>query len=244
MSNKKRLFISIHHRDEMSLQEGIRKTYGAYHWGVLLAPKKSNSRDNIAYDVSDSVQLDETRQDLNSERDWFFRIKNNVNPLDSGRLVGRVMIGKVPPQTTENDLETILRGVALPDKESGERCRHWVWNAISTLQNESVIPNFDIEEFKVWILDYANQCLANPSPSNLTPNTVIKNGTTLRGCNHSFFGGMKCSKLSQDSCNIIENGFFFLGFQAAHPQSFKPFKNKDGVSIVSLGDRNLIEQTL
>ncbi|OJD10261.1 hypothetical protein ACJ73_09863, partial [Blastomyces percursus] len=168
MSNKKRLFISIHHRDEMSLQEGIRKTYGAYHWGVLLAPKKSNGRGNMTYYVSDGVRLNgETGQDLNSERDWFFRVNNNVNPLDSGRLVGRVMIGKVPPQTTENDLEIILRGVPLPDKESGERCRHWVWNAISTLQNESVIPNFDIEEFKVWILYYANQCLANPSPSNV-----------------------------------------------------------------------------
>ncbi|OJD21612.1 hypothetical protein ACJ73_07050 [Blastomyces percursus] len=154
----------------MSLHEGTRKTYGAYHWELLLAPKKSNGRDNMAYDVSDGVRLDsETGQDLNLERDWFFRIKNNVNPLDSGRLIGRVMIGKVPPQMTENDLEIILKDVALPDKELGERCRHWVWNAHihSTLQSASVIPNFEIEKFKVWILDYANQCLANPSPSNV-----------------------------------------------------------------------------
>ena len=102
----------------MSLQEGIRKTYGAYHWGVLLAPKKSNGSDNIAYNVSDGIRLDsETGQDLNSERDWFFRIKNKVNPLDSGRLIGRVMIGKVPAQTTDDVLENILRGVALPDKK-------------------------------------------------------------------------------------------------------------------------------
>lgn len=94
----------------MSLQEGIRKTYGAYHWGVLLAPKKSNGSDNIAYNVSDGIRLDsETGQDLNSERDWFFRIKNKVNPLDSGRLIGRVMIGKVPAQTTDDVLENILR---------------------------------------------------------------------------------------------------------------------------------------
>ncbi|KLJ08567.1 hypothetical protein EMPG_15995 [Blastomyces silverae] len=137
----------------MSLREGIRNTYGAYHWGFLLSPKKSNGRDNMAFDVSDGVRLGETGHELNLERDWSFRVKNNVNPLESGRLIGRVMIGKVSPQTTENDLETILRGVALPDKESGERCRHWVWNAISTLQNESVIPNFDIEEFK------SKQCL-------------------------------------------------------------------------------------
>ncbi|KGY15504.1 hypothetical protein PABG_11493 [Paracoccidioides brasiliensis Pb03] len=70
-------FIAIHHRDQVSLQERIRNTYCAYHWGVLLAPKKSNGRDNMAYDVSHGVRLDnETGQDLNPERDWFFRIRN------------------------------------------------------------------------------------------------------------------------------------------------------------------------
>ncbi|KGQ01608.1 hypothetical protein PAAG_11589 [Paracoccidioides lutzii Pb01] len=68
----------------MSFQDGIRKTFSAYYWGVLLAPKQSNGRDNIAYDFSDSAQLDSgTGQDLNSERDWFSRIKNHVNQLDS-----------------------------------------------------------------------------------------------------------------------------------------------------------------
>ncbi|EFW17638.1 conserved hypothetical protein [Coccidioides posadasii str. Silveira] len=77
------------------------------------------------------------------------------------------MIGKFPPQTTENDIEKILRGVALPDKESGERCCHWVWSVISTLQNALVIPKFDSERFKAWTLDYANQCLANLSPGHV-----------------------------------------------------------------------------
>ncbi|KAI1962427.1 hypothetical protein LOZ58_002769 [Ophidiomyces ophidiicola] len=145
MSNKIRLLISIHHRDEISLQEGIRNTYGAYHWGILLAPKSSSGRDNAAYDVSDGVILNsETGQDLNLAREWHFR-KANVNPLESGRLIGRIVIGKVPHRKQK---ESILSSVTLPDKESNERCRHWVWRAISTLQDALVIPKFDIEEFK------------------------------------------------------------------------------------------------
>ncbi|KAG5304927.1 hypothetical protein I7I50_05170 [Histoplasma capsulatum G186AR] len=168
MSNKKRLFISIHHRDEISFQEGIRCTFRAYHWGILLAPKKSSGRDNTAFDVSDGLHLDsETGQDVNPERDWYFRKKNNVDPLGSGRLIGRVMIGKVPPQTTGNDIENLFSSIALPDKELGERCRHWVWRVVLALQNESMIQKFDIEKFKDWLLNYANQCLAKPDPRNI-----------------------------------------------------------------------------
>ncbi|EAS32276.1 uncharacterized protein CIMG_03300 [Coccidioides immitis RS] len=119
----------------------------------------------MVYDISDSLQLDsKTGQDLNPERDWYFRLKNNVDPLGSGQLIGWVMIGKVSPQTTDNDLENLFSGIALPDKESGERCHHWVWRAVSALQNESVIPKFDIKKFKDWLLDYANQWLAKPDP--------------------------------------------------------------------------------
>lgn len=168
MSNKKRLFISIHHRDEVSFQEGIRGTFRAYHWGLLLAPKKSSGRDSTAYDVSDGLRLDsETGKDLNPGRDWHFRHKGSVDPLGSGRLIGRVMIGKVPPQTTDDDLEKLFRSIALPDKESGERCRHWVWRVVSALQEESVIPKFDNQKFQGWLLNYANQCLAKPDPCNI-----------------------------------------------------------------------------
>lgn len=76
------------------------------------------------------------------------------------------MIGKIPPQTTEDEIRILLDGVALPDKESGERCRHWVWRAISALQSASMISSFDLEKFKSWSLDYANWCLDHPSPSN------------------------------------------------------------------------------
>ncbi|OJD10009.1 hypothetical protein ACJ73_09980 [Blastomyces percursus] len=42
--------------------------------------------------------------------------KSLRSPLDSGRLIDRV-IGKAPPQMPGNDLENILRGVALLNKD-------------------------------------------------------------------------------------------------------------------------------
>ena len=39
MSNKKLLFISIHHRDEISFHEDFHWTFRAYHWGASCAPK-------------------------------------------------------------------------------------------------------------------------------------------------------------------------------------------------------------
>ncbi|KAI1931832.1 hypothetical protein LOZ58_001161 [Ophidiomyces ophidiicola] len=168
MCNRDCLFISIHHRDELSLQVETRNTFSAYHWGVLLAPKISSGWNNTAYDVSNGIRIDsETQQDLNEARDWFFSTKDNVNPLASGRLIGRVKICTIPPEMTGNGVKRILEDVALPEKESGEKCRHWVWRAIFNLQKASVIPKIDIEKLKPWILDYANQCLENPSPDNI-----------------------------------------------------------------------------
>lgn len=91
----------------------------------------------------------------------------------SGRLIGRVMIGKIPPQVTESQIENILDGVALPNKELEERCRHWVWRALYVLQANSVIAHFDIEKLRIWLLGYANQCLAKPSSDNIYDYTKI-----------------------------------------------------------------------
>lgn len=87
MSNKRPLFISIHHGGDIPTT-GNTQHIRRIPLGILVAPKKSSGCDNMAYDVSDGVRLNsETGEDLNTARDWFFRTKNNVNPLDSGRLI-------------------------------------------------------------------------------------------------------------------------------------------------------------
>jgi hypothetical protein len=69
MSNKRRVMLTIHHRDELSLGPNrTRLGYAAYHWGILIQPKKPKGSDSNAYDVSNGAKVDPlTRQDLKSQ---------------------------------------------------------------------------------------------------------------------------------------------------------------------------------
>lgn len=59
MSNKRRIIISIHHRDQFSLGEHrTRLGHAAYHWGILIQPKNPKGSDSDAYDVTDAAIVD------------------------------------------------------------------------------------------------------------------------------------------------------------------------------------------
>ncbi|KND86749.1 hypothetical protein TOPH_08602 [Tolypocladium ophioglossoides CBS 100239] len=106
MGNKRRVVVTVHHRDELSLGNNRdRLGYEAFHWGILCN----------AYDVSDGATIDpDTWQDLNPSREWYFRPKHGVDPVRSGRLLGRIIIGKVPKNITDADIKALLADVPLP----------------------------------------------------------------------------------------------------------------------------------
>lgn len=161
--------VTIHHRDEMSLGENrSRLGYEAFHWGILIAPKGSKGPDCTAYDVSDGAIPDpNTRQDLNPERNWFFRPKERVDPIRSGRLIGRVLIGKVPNHISDAQIQTILVAVPLPIKNTTESCVTWTSAAIRSLQNNGIAKQFDIDRFMGRALTLADEWLAKPKSDNL-----------------------------------------------------------------------------
>jgi len=170
MSNKRRLYVSIHHRDESSLGDNrVRLGYNAFHWGILITPKKSNGPDSLAFDVSDGAKPDPvTRQDTNSDYNWIFRSKTQVDPIRSGRLIGRVLIGKVPNNITDLQIQSILATVPLPVKDATpqQSCVTWVISAITSLQNAGIARRFDVSQFMVWALTYADYSLASPNAHN------------------------------------------------------------------------------
>lgn len=134
MSGKPRVIITIHHRDELSLGDNRNQLgLSAYHWGILIQPKNPKGSDSTAYDISDAARPDPiTRQDLNPNRDWHFRPKPGVNPVLSGRLLGKVMIGKVPNNLTDAGIEAILKEVPLPAKNAKpvQNCVTWILTAV------------------------------------------------------------------------------------------------------------------
>lgn len=171
--NKRRVFITWHHRHEFSIGEN-RQRFGsaAYHWGVLISPKKSVTRDCYAYDVSDGPHPDPmTGVDHNPNRDWVFRAKPNVNPMLSGHLLGRIMIGKVPRSVTHAEIQTCLESIPLPRKGvlPEENCVSWVKSAVRRLQEKGLAERFDIDRLVADSLAFADQRMESP---NSTANII------------------------------------------------------------------------
>jgi hypothetical protein len=170
MSNKRRVYVSIHHRDELSLGDNrVRLGYEAFHWGILITPKTSSGPDSLAFDVSDGAVPDPvSRQDTNPHRNWKFRSKTQVDPIRSGRLIGRVLIGKVPNNITDLQIQSILATVPLPVKSATpqQSCVTWILAAIAALQNAGLARKFDVSQFIVWALSYADHWLASPNAHN------------------------------------------------------------------------------
>src|SRR5204863_513885 len=96
------------------------------------------------------------------------RSSGHVDPIRSGRLVGRVLIGKVPNHTTDAEIQATLAAVPLPVKNAtpAQSCVTWLLAAIQALQNARIAREFNINQFIAWALTYADYWLVNPKPDN------------------------------------------------------------------------------
>ena len=172
MHEKRRVFVALHYRDHLSLGEHRQELgFSAYHWGILVSPKVSIGRDCFACDVSNGVRLDpETWTDLNLERDWYFRSSCKVDPVQSAHLLGMVMIGELPPDVQDSSVRLRLEYLPLPRRETTENCVTWIQHAITVLQAEEWVEMFDLNEFMVFALDFADQRMQDPE---MTENIII-----------------------------------------------------------------------
>jgi hypothetical protein len=170
MGNKQRVTVSIDHRDKFSLGDNRNRLgHCAFHWGILILPKKQKGADSKTYDASDGSMPDPlTRQELNPNHDWRFRYRMSVNPWISGRLLGRIMVGKVPANVTDDEIEAVLRKIPLPVKNADpeQNCHTWILTAIQEMQKNGLAEAFDMEEFNAKALELADEWLQNPDPKN------------------------------------------------------------------------------
>ena len=180
MSNKRRVFVSLHHRNALSIRENRKRLhYAAYHWGILISPKNLSHDDDDhhhhhhAFDVSDGIiqyaaTATETTTtttmestDLNIDGNWHFRAEPNVNLADKPHLLARVMIGKLPREVSYADIHTLLEKIPLPQKDAlpVQNCVSWTRAAIRTLQENGLAEKFDIDAFMDKALGFADQRL-------------------------------------------------------------------------------------
>ncbi|EXJ91608.1 hypothetical protein A1O3_00156 [Capronia epimyces CBS 606.96] len=108
-----------------------------------------------------------THHDLNPNHDWVFRTKVQVDDLHSGNQIGRIMIGKVPSDVTDSEIEAILNEVPLPIKDATpkQNCVTWTVAAIQALQKRGMAEAFDVNKFMDDALELADQWLENPGPN-------------------------------------------------------------------------------
>ncbi|KAJ6030368.1 hypothetical protein N7460_010634 [Penicillium canescens] len=159
------IFISIHHRGELSLDESRRDLgYSAYHWGVLLAPRSPKGACCHAFDVTDGSSPDRLlRMDHNPNFDWLFRVRYYVNPDHSGSLLLRIKVGKVRMGNAFENIHAILRSIPLPVKGAGpsQNCVGWIRAAIGKLQANGLAEDFDVDAFMANALTFVDRRLAD-----------------------------------------------------------------------------------
>lgn len=171
---KRRIVIALYHRNRLSLGENrVNLNHSAYHWGILIKPKLPDADGRVAcnaYDATDMSVTDPVNHvDLNPNHDWFFRAQNQIDPNAQGRLIGCIIVGKLPKHLSDATVEEMLRDVALPVKDASPResCVTWALEALSAFQREEWAWQFDTDEFKDWALNYGDQCMQNLGKENV-----------------------------------------------------------------------------
>ncbi|KFA60005.1 hypothetical protein S40285_08693 [Stachybotrys chlorohalonatus IBT 40285] len=164
---KRHISVALYHRDHLS-RGRTRKALGyeAFHWGIFTMAEASNTEDCCAFEATDISEIDPVTWRMgNPSMDWWFRVKPNVDLTLDSKLLGRIVIGAIPSEVSDVDLEQFFRQIPLPAKNTypQQSCVTWVLDAVRALQEKVWASAFDIEEFRAWALEYADDMLREES---------------------------------------------------------------------------------
>lgn len=118
------------------------------------------------------------RVNLDTEGNWVFREKANINPEKSGHLLGRIMIGKVPNEVTYAEIHGLLGAIPLPQKSAlpEQNCVTWTRAVICKFQVNDLVEEFDLDRFMDESLALADQRLQS---SESTPASINYTGRRI-----------------------------------------------------------------
>ncbi|KAJ4308457.1 hypothetical protein N0V84_012092 [Fusarium piperis] len=161
--------LALHHRDNFSRGRS-RKMFGyeAYHWGIIIMPEDSHGRDCSAFDATDASEIDPVTFRLeNPTMDWWFRVKENVDPALSTKLIGRIVIGQIPDEVSSAELRGFFEKIELPikNRDPQQSCVTWALNAVQALQRQGWAWDFELDQFKDAALSYADERMKRENSS-------------------------------------------------------------------------------
>lgn len=155
--------LALYHRDHLSVGNS-RKTfkYEAFHWTIMIVPDGQSGGICDEYDATDSSEIDRVTWRVNNPTmDWWFRARTGVDPSLNPKLIGRVIVGHSTEKDAAN-LKELFEKIPLPLKHSHpqQSCVTWALDAIRTLQDQGFVGEFDVDMFKDWALNYADERMA------------------------------------------------------------------------------------
>lgn len=88
-----------------------------------------------------------------------------IDPLATGQLLGKIVIGKISRNVPEENICALLREVPLPRREAdpAQSCVTWTLDAIRALQRANIVRCFDVDRFAVWALEMGDSWMVDPS---------------------------------------------------------------------------------
>ncbi|KAJ5756306.1 hypothetical protein N7533_005849 [Penicillium manginii] len=122
-------------------------------WSIIIRPKKPQGHDSDCFDIRHTSSEPVRRNQPKPKGDWQFRAITQYEPSKDHRLLGQLMIGKIPLEVSHNEIMELLKDIAYPRKDAQhhENGINWIRTAIRHLQMTGIAEEFDVDEF----LDHA-----------------------------------------------------------------------------------------
>ncbi|KAJ5221763.1 uncharacterized protein N7469_010650 [Penicillium citrinum] len=159
--------VALFSREDHTFDNGQHQTeleQNDFLWSIVVRKRTSKGRDNYCFDVR-QTNLESSHSDQSrSVRDWQFRAITKCDPLEVHRLLGQVMIGKIPHSVSHGQILDILETLPLPQSSKNPEANEvtWIRHAIHRLQLEGYAEKFDINKF----MRYAQECATTNARDN------------------------------------------------------------------------------
>lgn len=146
MRNKDRVYVALYFRQGISNEPALRQQYqhAAYHWAILVMPKGSEGVGST-YDV----KYQDTYSNVPGSGGWKYFYRGRADMRQSRAILGQVMIGKLPPEISSDDVDQMLSGIPIPEDNADpvQNCVSWLVHAIQELQQHNCGEQFDVNQF-------------------------------------------------------------------------------------------------
>jgi hypothetical protein len=143
--NKKRVFVALYFRQSITSDANSHAIGPArFHWAIWIEPKGSKGAESCYQVISQPAY-----SNIPGSGGWAYNYRPNADYTKSNSMIVRIMIGKLPKDTSYDDVNAILRQIRLPreNAQSLENCVTWTKAAIDQMQRRRWAESFSIRRF-------------------------------------------------------------------------------------------------